>query len=85
MQKTFCLLQNVQTGFGAHRRSYAFVTGGETFLGGKEGVRLTSHLHPVWRLTMRGAIHPPSHKPSWHAQDMNRNNFIFTLTYVYCV
>jgi len=64
MQQTFCLLEKAQIGFEAHRRFYVLVTGGETFLGGKEGVRLTSHLHPVWRLTMRGATHPPTHKPS---------------------
>jgi len=34
----------------AHRSSYVLVTGGESFLGGKEGMRLNSHLHPVWRL-----------------------------------
>jgi hypothetical protein len=61
------------------------VTGGETFLGGKESVRLTSLLHPVWKLTMLGAIPPPTHKPSWHAQDMNRDNFNFTSTYEYYV
>jgi hypothetical protein len=55
----------------------------ETFLGGKEGVRLTSHLHPMWRLTMCGAIPHLTHKISWHAQDMNRDNFIFTSTYEY--
>jgi hypothetical protein len=85
MQEIFCFLQNVQTGTGVHRSSYVFVTGGETFLGSKEGVRLTSHLHPVWRLTMHGVIPPPTQKPSWHAQDMNRDNFIFTSTYEYYV
>jgi len=62
--RDFFLLQNVQTGSGAHRASY--LMGTEALSRGKRNrsVKLTTHLHLEARLRISGGIPPLSHIPS---------------------
>jgi hypothetical protein len=52
----FFLLQNAQTGFGAHTASYFMGTGDFCRGLSGRGVKLTTRLHLVSRLRMSGAI-----------------------------
>jgi hypothetical protein len=47
-------------------------------------LNLTTHLHLVSRLRMRGAILPLPNTPSWRdAQLKHRDNFTFTFTFTF--
>jgi len=54
--QTLFLIQNAQTGFGAHTASYFMYTGDFCRGLSGQGVKLTTHLHLVSRLRMSGAI-----------------------------
>jgi hypothetical protein len=54
--KYFQLHQNVQTGAWDYQASYSMATRGSFPMGKGRGMRLTTHLHPVLRLRMSGAV-----------------------------
>jgi hypothetical protein len=75
------LHHRVQTGSGAHPASYPTGTGG-SFPGVKRrGVKLTTHLHLVPRLRMRGDIYPlPLYIFMESCLVKHRDNFTFNLS-----
>jgi hypothetical protein len=64
----------VQTSSGSHPASYPMGTRGSF----PRGVKLTTHLHPVPRSRMHGAIPPLPHMSTWHSSQSkkkHRDNF----------
>jgi hypothetical protein len=68
--KRFSLLQDVQTGSGAHPASYGMGTGVLSLGYSSQGMKATTHLKLVTRLKTSTAILPlePPIMPSWYTQ-----------------
>jgi hypothetical protein len=71
--RDFSLLHNAKTGAKYHPAPY-------TMYGG-EGVKLTTHLHLVLRLLIRGSLPLLPHTSSWRRAELIRcrSNLTFTL------
>ena len=68
-ERDFSVLQNAQTGFGAHPISYLMGTDVLFWGLNGQGLKLTTHLHLVLSVTMSGGallLHPPSPRAFLH-------------------